>query len=348
VFRHHDPQTNKQRRLADRQTVPRLVWNRLRTASFVTLAVVVVSTLGYSLIEEWSVFDALYMTVITIATIGYGEVRPLDTSGRIWTMGLIAATFLLAAYSAAVISGLFLTGELVNTSKAGKDRRMRDRLDQHVIVVGYGRVGRSATAALTSQGVPTLVIDMKPADPLHPPPNNVVWLQADGLEEETLLEAGLDRCVALIAAARDDPTNLVIVLTAKSMRPELRVVARLNDSAWRDRLARAGADLVMSPYETFGTTLAAASLEPGVVDLHDLPLLGFRTEEIQVQKGSPVIGETLASITSMRDSVLALGLRRDDRLHRWHDFNDTVRDGDVLLVIGPPEELSTFALHVAG
>jgi len=108
-----------------------------------TLGVVTTSSVCYVVVADFSAFDALYMTMITIATIGYGEVHPLDTAGRVWTICVIVATFLLAACSAATISGLFLTGDLSRTAKAGKDRRMRDRLKNHVIVVGCGRVGRA-------------------------------------------------------------------------------------------------------------------------------------------------------------------------------------------------------------
>jgi voltage-gated potassium channel len=158
-----------------------------------------------------------------------------------------------------------------------------------------------------------------------------------------LRDAGVERAAALIAAAHDDATNLVVVLTARSINRELRIVARVNDPNWFDRISRAGADTVLSPYESYGAALAASAGDASVLGLHDLPALGLRAEEFTIAPGSSAVGTTLRDLAGAHPDVLVVGLRHDDGITRWHEVDGPLGDRDVIVALGEPAALRRFA-----
>ena len=165
----------------------------------------------------------------------------------------------------------------------------------------------------------------------------------DATNPEDLRRAGIDRADALIAACDADSENLVVVLTARSTKPDLRIVSRVNEAAWLERLKQAGADSVQSPYPSYGTSLAASAISSAVLDLHDFPLLGLGTEEIQIPEGSPISGLTPSEILQAHPCVYVLGLRREGLLHAWHTIDGAVQPGDILVALGASEFLAGLA-----
>jgi voltage-gated potassium channel len=204
-----------------------------------------------------------------------------------------------------------------------------------VIIVGFGRMGtpprvpcetrsrgcRSSTSIPTASAIEEV---------------GAVPLVDDGREEQALRAGGIDRAAALVAAAHDDATNLVVVLTARSLRPDLRIVARVNDPQWRSRMVRAGADASTSPYESVGALLATSAIESSVIGLQDLPGLGLRTEEIEVRDGAAAIGCTLRELAVEQPDVLLLGLRDVGGLSPWHEVEGPLQRGDVVIALGSP------------
>ncbi len=300
---------------------------------------VALSVAGYSQLEHWSLFDALYMTVITLGTIGFGEVRPLDTSGRLITMAIIIFGFAVIVYTAASLSDLFLSGDLARAFQKRRRQRMKDKLSNHVIVAGAGRVGMATVRELRARRMPVLVIDPDPNKEPVVSAAGAVFSVGDGRDATDLDVAGIHRAVALVATASDDPTNLVVILTARTLRPDLRLVSRVSQSDWTDRLERAGADLIVSPYETAGTSLAITAASPSILDIHDLPDLGLRTEELQIGKGHPLEGSRPGELSLRYPHVLFLAVRRADQQHRFVEFEDIIREDDVLVLLGPPDQI---------
>jgi len=145
-----------------------------------------------------------------------------------------------------------------------------------------------------------------------------------------------------VAAAEQDDINLVITLTARAMRPDLRIISRVNEASWHDRIVRAGANVVQSPYPSYGMSLATLAIAPTVLDFHALPLLGLGTEEIEVQDGSSYVGFRLSELERLHHGVHIVGLRREERLQRWTDVDDAIRSGDVLVALGTPEALRSM------
>lgn len=317
------------------------VLRRMRWVIIAFVTLVVLSVAGYTTLENYTLVDAVYMTVITLGTIGFGEVEPLDTVGKFLTIAVIGVGFFLVIYTAAITSDLFVSGDLRRVLR--RRRRVRTKLSDHVIVVGYGRVGMSVARELLAQGKRVLVID--PVEELQDAVEDAgaVFALGDGTHDDDLRAAGVERASALAATAKDDPTNLVIVLTARALCPDLRIVSRVGFPEWTDRIRRAGADRTISPYDSAGRSLAASALMPDVIGLQDLPELGLRSEEIEVLDGSPVVGTELAEVARDHGSLVFLAVRRGNVVHSRSDVAGPLRVGDVIMALGPPDDLSSLA-----
>jgi voltage-gated potassium channel len=324
-----------------------LLVRRLWPAAVLSAGLVLVASGGYVVLADYSWFDALYMTTITLGTIGYQEVRPLGTDGRAWTIGVIVAGFCLLIYVASVLTSLFVSGELGQSMRARKGARMRDGLRGHIIVVGFGRVGAAAARSVRSEGKACLVVDTDEHRATEIEAIGALAFVGDGREEPVLRAAGIDRASALVAAAHDDAANLVVVLTARALRPDLRIVARVNDQSWLSRMERAGADVAASPYDSVGASLATSAIESSVIGLHDLPGLGVRTEEIEVQPGSPAVGSTLRELAIEQPDVLLLGLHDVGGLSDWQTVSGALDAGDIVVALGGPEALTRLAHRLA-
>lgn len=324
---------------------PLAVWIlfRLRGPLIALAALGVVATLGYMAIEGYGWIDAAYMTVITLGTIGYGEIHPLGTGGRFFTVGVIVASFATFVYAASVLTGLFTSGEVTRHLHERKAKMMRDGLRNHVIVVGFGRVGQAVVRSLREMNRQCVVLDTNAEHGQAIEAMGAMHVCGDATDEASLESAGIERAAAFVAAADQDSANLVVVLTARAARPDLRIVSRVNEASWLSRMKHAGADVAQSPYDSYGASLAASALSPSVLDLHDLPLLGLGTEEIVVGAASPFIGKGLSQLVDQHVGVYVLGLRRDQQLHKWHDIQDAVREGDILVVLGTAEHLANLA-----
>jgi voltage-gated potassium channel len=320
-----------------------LILFRLRWAILALLTLALVATVGYVVIEKYGWIDALYMTVITLGTIGYGEVHPLNTAGRMLTIAVIILSFTTFVYAVSVLTNLFVSGEALDQLHHRRSKKMREELDHHVIVVGFGRVGQAVVRGLGELGKQCVVLDRNRSSEAAIRAAGGVEVIGDATNQEDLRKAGIDRADALIAACDADSENLVVVLTARSTRSDLRIVSRVNEAAWHERIQHAGADVAQSPYPSYGMNLAAASVSSAVLDLHDLPLLGLGTEEIEIPEGSPLNGSTAAEILQAHPCVYVIGLRRDARLQPWHAIEGVVKSGDVLVALGAPEYLVALA-----
>ena len=320
-----------------------LILFKLRWALLVILALSTFATASYVTFENYGWIDAIYMTVITLGTVGYGEIKPLDTSGRALTIGIIIIGFTTFVYAISVLTNLFVSGDVLDQLHHGRSKRMREELHDHVIVVGFGRVGQAVVRGLNEMGRQCVVIDKNREAEAQIRAAGGVEFIGDATSPDDLRRAGIDSAASLIAACDQDSENLVVVLTAHSTRPDLRIVSRVNHEDWKQRMEQAGADVAQSPYPSYGLSLAAAAVSSAVLDLHELPMLGLGTEEIEVPESSPLVGSTVAEILQLHPFTYVIGLRRDDTLHPWHALEGTVMAGDVLVALGAPEHLVALA-----
>lgn len=329
---------------AEQIGVLRVVARRLRGPALAGTLLIGGGSAGYVLIENWSWFDSAYMTVITVGQVGFAEVRPLGTWGRLWTMGTILAGFGVFVYAAASLTALFVSGELRATVRELRRSKVRASLHDHVVVIGFGRVGRSAATAALRGGRPCVVIDSSPLSEEAVTKLGAVFLCGDARDATVLRQAGVARATAMITTL-DDPSNAVVALTARSLSRDLRVVSRVTDASWRERLMRAGASHAVPVYESVGASLAATALDAEVLGV--LPIAGtnMRVEEIEVGAGSAAEGHDLKSLMEHAE-VHILGLRREEGLVRWHEAGDTIRAGEVLVALGTAEALDRFTAVV--
>ena len=327
-------------------------WRRLRLALALLATVFVVGTVGYVLLG-FSWLDAVYQTVTTVATVGFREVRPLDDAGQVFTIALILVGVGTALYTFSVVLEMLLEGHL---SELFGRRRMERRIEAmhgHVIVCGWGRVGRAIGAELTAAGADLVVVDV---DPGRIADADVPTLVGDATEDRVLEAAGLLRARALVAALDTDAGNLFVTLSARSLRPDIFIVARARLEESEEKLRRAGVDRVVNPQSIGGARIAAFLLQPHVTEFLDVVMhdrgLQFRLAEIVVPAESSIAGQSIRS-AHLRDrtGALVLALRSAQGVFNTNPSPDTtIESGQVLIAIGTPDELDSLerTVHVRG
>ncbi|HZS33483.1 MAG TPA: potassium channel protein [Methylomirabilota bacterium] len=312
------------------------------------VAVVVIGTVGYRWLWRavggtW--LDALFMTVTTITTIGYGEVKPLDASGRLFTIGIAIAGVGAFFYTfTVVLDHLVAAGVADPRGRRRMERRIAE-LDGHVIVAGLGRVGRQAAAELAAAGRRFVVVDPGAVALRIAEERGYLAVTGDATEDAVLERAGVRRARGLIATTANDATNMYIVLSARVLNPGLRIVSRAVDEASVPKLLRAGADRAISPYAIGGHRLAHLILHPAVVDFFETALRPGREalaiEDVAVPRESAVIGRTLEAL-AVRQATGAsvLAVLREETAIPNPPADLAVRAGDRLLALGTAEQLA--------
>jgi voltage-gated potassium channel len=312
--------------------------------------ILVVGTIGYLLLG-FSLLNAVYQTVTTVATVGFREVEPLDTNGKLFTMALILVGVGAALYAFSVLIETFLEGRLNELLGRRRMTRAIESMADHVIICGWGRVGRSIAAEVAQAGRPLVVVDHL-ADRLADCPHPSVL--GDATEDAVLYEAGIERAASLVAAVDVDAANSFIVLSARALRPELFLVARVRSTDAEEKMRRAGADRVVNPQHIGGARMAAFVLRPHVAEFLDVVMhernLELCLEELVVGTDSKLAGQTIAdSHLRSRTGALVLALRLPDGPFVSNPSPETrFEPGHVVIAIGTEKELADLEKLVAG
>jgi voltage-gated potassium channel len=252
----------------------------------VLFSILIVGTVGYHLIEGWEIIDCLYMTVITIATVGFKEVGPLSTGGKIFTMGLIFTSLSSLAYVGTSIARFVFDGDLANYIKTYRVDKKIAKLKNHVIIVGYGRNGEQAAIELAEHGVEFVIVDKRDNVVSRIRENReLLYIKGDATHEEVLEQAGIYDAKALIATTPDDADNVFVVLTARSMNPGLTVISRASEMGSQMKLKRAGATNVIMPERIGGQRMAKLVHQPDVVEFLEYILLQ-KTQDVSLEEVS--------------------------------------------------------------
>lgn len=314
---------------------------RLRIALLGLLAVIAAGTTGYVALGL-GFEDALYQTVTTVTTVGFREVRDFDSADRAFTMALIVVGVGTVLYTFSLLLETLVEGHLRDL--VGRRRVEKDlaRASGHTIVCGWGRVGRAVAAALTRSGQDLVVLDIdttRLADCPHP------YLVGDVTDDRVLEKAGVRRAGVLVASLSSDADSLYTVLSARALSPDLVIIARARTEAAEDKFVRAGANRVVNPQRIGGDRIAAAALQPHVVDFLDVVMhdegLEFQLQEVLVEDGSPLAGATLADSRAAAGGAIVLALRSSGGEFRTNPPVDTcVRPGDIAIVVGTPEQIA--------
>jgi voltage-gated potassium channel len=308
-------------------------------------AVLAYGTAGYALIERWNPFDAFYMTVTTITTVGYQEVHPLSTAGRAFTIVIILGGVGTFFYGFTQFTALIAGGHFAERRERRRHARMLDNLTDHFVLCGFGRMGEIIAREFSRQRVPFIVIERDP-DRVHSAmEQGFLAVEADASSEDVLRRVRIDRARGFVAAVSTDAENVYAVLSARLMRPDLFIIGRAETDDARAKLKRAGADRVISPYHIGGLQLAQTALRPAVVDFVTLATssdnMELNLEQVHLTAGSPLVGRSLLDAgLRQKYGVVVVGIRRQDG---QMDFNPapeaSMRAGDDLVVLGRSDSL---------
>ena len=320
--------------------------NELIRGGVVLAGIVLIGTLWYWLVEKWTFSESAYMTVITLSTVGFSEVRPLGERGRIFTvalilMGLLTIGYIVNRFTEALIQGYFQEG-----IKLRQERSLIESLDRHYIVCGFGRTGRYVAREFFAEGIPFIIIDDNLEEVEEIKQLGYTVILGDATLDESLVRAKIDRATCLVTALPSDAENLYTVLSAKTLNPRIRAIARASSEEAVQKLQRAGADAVVSPYITGGKRLAAAALRPQVMDFVDGIITGsnrsYYLEEFLIDsQDCPYVGKSLreAKLRS-QTGALVLAIRRfDGNLIAGPTGETLILEQDALICMGTAEQL---------
>ena len=322
---------------------------RLTRRLLIILAAIVlilaIGTSGFILIEDWPPFDAFYMTLITMTTVGYAEVHPLSHAGRVFNSFLMIIGVSMIFVAIGAMTQTIVEMELGEKFSHRRNKRMIDKLDNHFIVCGYGRVGRGAAEELLRAKVPFVITDLDPERVQRAMMAGMVAVTADATRDQTLREVGIMRARGLVAALSNDADNLFTILSAKGLNPDLYVATRAAEEGAEQKMRRAGADAVLAPYAITGHRLAQCLLRPHVVQFLDLTTqnigLNVDIEQVTVEATAEFTPKTIQDMQIRRDlGVIVLAIRKHDGNMIFNPPADTfIVGGDCLIVMGQQENL---------
>jgi voltage-gated potassium channel len=323
---------------------------RLRIATAMVVMVLVVGTIGYWLLGL-SLLDAVYQTVTTVTTVGFRELGEFGPAEQVFTMCLIVVGVGLVLYTFTLVVQVVVEGQLREiVGRRRMDRRIAG-MTNHVVLCGWGRVGRAVAADLVDSGKEVVVIDSNPervreiAFPV---------IVGDATLDSTLRAAGIERASTLVAALADDAANLFVTLSGRTLNPALFIVARAREEDSVGKLNRSGADRVVNPQELGAARMASFVVRPHVAEFVDVVMhersMEFRMQEVEVPAGSPLAGQTLVDADLRQQAgVLVLALRDEQgAFHSNPDPMTAIRAGNVIIAVGTEADLDRLVTLVAG
>ena len=328
---------------------------RARNALLALGVITVVGVLGYMVFEGWSFIDALYMTVITLTTVGFREVRDLDTTGQLWTMALLITGVGTLFYAAVTSVELAVEGAVRGYFERRRMTAEINKLNGHYILCGFGRVGHQVAREFGFEGVPFVMIDNDPDKVEECLAEDRLAMLGEASDDDILEEAGIRQAKGLVAAVNSDAANVFVVLSARKINPSLHIVARASSDESAAKLEIAGADRTLSPYAVGGRRLASLATQPLIVDFLDVVTRGekgieFRIEEFGVPKESPLANHTIAELQiGEKTGAMVLAIRTSEgRFDTTPSAQDVIRTGDTLIVLGARDQVNRLEVLMRG
>ncbi|MEZ4600962.1 MAG: potassium channel protein [Syntrophotaleaceae bacterium] len=325
----------------------------LKISLLVLVTTIVLGTVGYATIEHWSYLDALYMTVITVSTVGFKEVNTLSEAGRIFTILVIVFGAGTIAYTIGSLAQSMVEWQLLRILGRMKLEKKINQLQGHYIICGYGRIGALISKQLQGR-LPFVVVENNPELCQQLRTSDILFVEGDATEDESLIEAGIQRAKGLITAVNSETANVYITLTARGLNPDLFILARCGEEGTEVKLKRAGANKVISPYQIGANRMACAILRPSVVDFIDIAVGGenleLQLEEIRVAPGSSLVDKTLISSGIRKEwGIMIIGIKKAAGNMLFNPASTTVIDaGDILITLGEQPAIQKLELIAAG
>lgn len=314
-------------------------------STILSLAILFIGTAGYMIIEDWRFLDALYMTIITISTVGYREVNQVGDVGRIFTILLVASGVGFTLYVAGAVVQFMVEGRIrIILGRRRLDKKI-NRIKNHYIVCGYGRIGRVICRNLRRKPLDVVAIDKSPELIPVMDEDGVLYVAGDAAEEASLIKAGIKRAKGLIAALATDTDNVFLVLTARQLAPELTIIARASQEAVKNKLQAAGADSVESPYEMGAVSMAHHIIRPTVTNFLDLAFAHQRKdiqmEEIPVSELSQLVNVQLKDSGIRQNyNLIIIAIKKPDGNMLFNpSFEAAIMPNDTVIAVGELENL---------
>ena len=320
-------------------------YSKLTISLTLLMATLLFGTIGYHTVEGMPLFEAFYMTVITISTVGFNEIQPLSIYGRILTILIISTGIAIGAYTIGTLLKMFIEGELSKTFGRRKLAKNILALKGHFIICGFGRIGTVICKELSTENISFVVIEEDPTRNEELESEGYLYINMDATSEEALLKAGILNAGGIVTAVRSDADNVFITLTAKMLRPDIFVLSRASDVKNEAKMIKAGASRVVSPNLLGGRRMAEMLKRPTVVDFIDIAMtnshLGLMMEEARVGDGSHLIGKNLIDSHLRQDyGVIIVAIKRDSGEMVFNPMpSEKLNAGDVIVVIGKKEDL---------
>ena len=311
-------------------------------------------TIGYIVIEDYTPLEALYMTIITLTTVGFGEVKKLDDPGRIFTIVLLLLGVGFITFTAAFFSQILLDDNLLELYRRRKVKKRLDQLSNHIIVCGYGQTGQMLVNELVKEDIPLMVIEKDESHIIRLREKGIPYLLEDATEESSLLDAGIQRAKGLVSAVCKDTDNVFIVLTARDINKDIFIVSRSGTPGTEKRLIKAGADRVVSPFSIGAMKIAQNIIRPTVTDFLDLALSGegmeLSLEELVIPVGAVFAGKMLKDSGLRRDyNLIVVAIKRTGGRMVYNPSSTKILNaGDTLVVIGHNQDLLRLGKNLCG
>jgi voltage-gated potassium channel len=318
---------------------------RLRLALAILALVISGGTLGYVAIEGWTILDAFFMTIITLSTVGYSEVHTLSSAGKFLSITVIVSGVGAAGF-AVTTAGRIMLEERIRVALGRRSMKAIQRLKDHYIICGFGRMGSIICEELSERGIPFVVLENSDQVLDELERLDYTYLKADATNDEELVEAGIERAAGLVSVVTDDTQNVFIVLTARGLNPKLNIVARSAAEESIKKLVRAGANKVISPYYLGGHRIAQAIIRPTVLDFLENIVqnkeMDLRLEERHVSPKSSLVGTTLATSGLRKDyNIIILAIKSVTGTMQFNPpFDTEIKAGDTMVILGSTSDLS--------
>jgi voltage-gated potassium channel len=312
---------------------------------FLLLVTLAFGTFSYYYIEHIPLFDALYMTIITISTVGFSEIYPLSKAGRVVTILVISSGLTIGATSIGSLIRIIVEGELGKSLGRHKLNKKIASLHDHYIICGYGRIGSLIAHELHAHAIPFVILENSPELHEQLEDDGYNYLFLDATNEEALLAAGIMRAKGIVTAVKSDADNVFITLTARSLHPTVFILARASEPKVEIKLSRAGATKVLTPYLIGGKRMAEALIRPTVVDFIDIAMmnshLGLVMEETRIRQNSPLAGKNLIESNLRRDfGAIIVAIKKQSGEMIFNPLpQEKLESGDVLVLLGKKEDM---------
>ena len=323
--------------------------SKIKMALIILLAIFIIGTVGFHFIEGWSFLDSFYVCITTLSTVGYGDFTPETAAGKMFTVFIVIFGVGMMFYSLVLMAETFIEGRLRNLLGRGKLEKIIEKMNNHYIICGGGRIGFLICRELMAGKMPCVIIDNNPEVIQKAQDEGFIYCKGDATQDKVLIEAGIKRAKGVVCVLPSDAENLYVILTAKDLNQQIYIISRSEEEASEHRLLRAGADRVMSPYTLGGVRMAMAILRPAMLDFIEITTRGqsleLRMEEIAICKGSPFITQSLEdSGIRKRYGLIIVAVKKDSGKMIFNPMaNYIIAEGDRLIAMGEDENVKQFS-----